>query len=276
MNFLRGVARRTSGLLGRDSLVINSLRPLYNFLLDCSTGRQGIRQRFNGCEEFRVDPWYRVHFPESKDPEVCAYLRQHVKPGDICLNVGAHVGIYALCLARWSAPNGKVLACEPNPRTRSVLQRHIALNRLTERVEVSHEAVAEAVGDAKFFATELAGTSRLGQPNPHIADVGNTALVVPVTTIDTLCANRDLKPDWLVLDVEGYEIHALAGARQTIRSRRGHLGIIVELHPDLWPSAGGSCHDFELLLAELALHPVPLTGQADPLSEYGIVLLQSH
>lgn len=73
------------------------------------------------------------------------------------------------------------------------------------------------------------------------------------------------------MDIEGYEVAALAGARETIRAGRNRLGIIVEMHPTLWKIAATSRADFETLLDDLSLKPIPLTGQADPFADYGIV-----
>lgn len=271
MDFLRRTARWVSGTLGRDTALINALRPAYDRLLDWSTGGRGVVQELNGHERFRIDPHQRVHFPEVYDPDVCAYLRARVRPGDDCLNVGAHVGVYALCLAHWSAPGGRVVAFEPNPAARAVLEKHVALNGLAGRVEVVPQAVSGASGEATFFAAGLAGFSRLGRPNPERPDA--TPITVPVTTLDAFCAGRGLAPRWLVMDIEGYEAAALAGARATVRAGRGRLGIVVEMHPTLWPAAGTSREQVEALLAELSLRPVALAGQADPLAEQGMVHL---
>lgn len=274
MKILRRAARAVSGTLGRNSGLINTLRPAYDSLLDLSTGGQGIVQRINGREEFRIDPHHRMHFPEVYDPPVCDYLREHVRSGDTCLNVGAHMGLYALCLAAWSAPDGRVFAFEPNPATRAVLEKHVALNKVGEHIEVVAKAVSDAPGEASFFATSLEGFSRLGQPNPHTTHAGLEAVAVSVTSVDAFCSERSVTPNWITLDIEGYEIAALSGARETIRKGRGRLGLIVEMHPNLWEAAGASRGMLETLLGELTLKPTPLTGQSDPLDEYGIVLLE--
>jgi FkbM family methyltransferase len=271
MNLLRRTARWTSGLLGRDSRLINALRPAYNLVLDLSTAGRGVWQQFNGHEQFRIDPWCRPHFPEDKDADICRYLRAQVRPGAVCLNAGAHVGIYAFCLASWSGPLGRVVAFEPNPYPRAVLQRHLALNELTDRVEVVAQAVSDVVEEGSFFADHMEGYSRLGQPNPGARDRPHTLVKVPITTLDAFCRGRGLTPDWILLDVEGSEVAALAGGRAVIRAGRGRLGLIVELHPHLWEAADTSRGRLEGVLAELGLRPVPLTGQADPLGEYGIV-----
>jgi FkbM family methyltransferase len=275
MKIVRRTARSVSSTLGRDSALINALRPAYDRWLEFSSGGRGIVQTINDREQIRIDPRYRTHVPEVYDPAVCDYLREHVKPGDTCLNIGAHVGIYALLFAHWSAPDGRVFAFEPSPATRSVLEKHVAINDIGERVEVVAQAVSDAPGEATFFATELEGFSRLGQPNPDVSHEKLSKVTVPVTTVDEFCAARGLTPDWITLDIEGYEIAALSGAQETIGTASGRLRLIVEMHPELWPSTGKSREQLETLINDMNLALTCLTGQSVPLTEYGIVLLSS-
>jgi FkbM family methyltransferase len=245
------------------------LRPAYDRLLEWSTGNRGLRQRVND-EEFLIDPRHRMHFPDTYEPTVWQYLKAHVRPGDVCLNVGAHMGIYALALARWTAPDGHVMAFEPNPHTRAALGRHVALNGMADRIDVLAQAVGDAPGQATFFATGREGFSRLGVRNP-VAPYAES-VPVAVTSIDVFCAERGLVPDWITLDIEGFEIAALEGARKTLSKGRGRVGVVVEMHPTIWPADG---HDrLTDLLSSLALTAIPLSGQLDPLGSYGVVSLE--
>jgi FkbM family methyltransferase len=269
---LQTLASWTSGLLGRDSAVVKRLRAFYESALDVSTGGRGFLRTVNGEERFYVHPRYRRYIPDSYEPRVCDFLRARVRPGAICLNAGAHVGLYALCLAEWSKPDGRVLAFEPNPWARALLDSHVVRNAFAERIEVIPQALGDASGEMTFYAAGLEGFSRLGSPNPETG-TPHTAVTVSVTTVDLVCAAKGLVPDWLVLDVEGYEVAVLAGARRTIREATD-LRIIVELHPQLWASSGSSRAALEVLLAELHMRAVPLTGQLDPLGEKGVVRLE--
>src|SRR5690242_1495015 len=107
-------ARLVGDLLGRDTAAASWVRPLYEHLLNLATNGRGIVLHVNG-EPFRISPFHRSHVTAEYDPGVAGYLRQHVVAGDLCMNVGGNVGIYALQLARWSAPDGRVIVFEPNP-----------------------------------------------------------------------------------------------------------------------------------------------------------------
>jgi FkbM family methyltransferase len=270
VTFFRRAARAVSEGFGRESAVVTFLRPAYDHLLAWSSGGRGLVQRVND-EEFRIDPRNRVHFPEVYELDVWRYLKANVRPGQVSLNVGAHMGIYALALARWTAPGGRVFAFEPNPETRAALKKHVTLNGLGDRIEVLDQAVSDVSGQATFFAIGEEGFSRLDARNPDTHD--RTSLTVSVTTVDAFCATRALTPDWITLDIEGFEVAALEGARDTIGQGRGRLGLIVEMHPSIWPGSSGP-QRMDTLLTSLGLEPVGLTGQADPLAQYGVVLLK--
>lgn len=233
-------------------------------------GRTGIPREVNGLP-VRVVPSQRCFFPKEYDPPVAAFFRERIKPGSTCVNVGANLGIYALQFAHWAGPAGRVIAFEPNPITAGVLRRHLEMNGVADRVRVVERAVSSAPGKATFYLSGTEGMSRLGSPNPMLSQT--QAIEVEVTTLDAFCTAEGVAPDWVLIDVEGFEVSALAGFRETIAARPG-MGIVVEMHSSAWPDAGSSREAFEALLAELRLRPVPLSGQADPMSDYGLVHME--
>ena len=222
---------------------------------------------------YRVNPRERSRFDPDYDAPIAKLLQDRVKPGAVCLDVGANAGIYVLQLAHWSRPRGKVIAFEPNPKARKILEEHLRLNDIANRVEIVPCAVGAEDGEATLFAAEANGMSRLGEPNRALA--GQTAsLPVKVISLDSYCEQSRICPDVLLLDIEGFEMAALAGASRLIRKRGKDLLIVVEMHPGVWESAGTTRMSAERLLGDLGLRAVALTGQADALGEYGQVLLQ--
>jgi FkbM family methyltransferase len=272
------LATRVATVLGHESSLVRGLRPAYETLLSWSSRGRGIPCRINGVA-LRRDPRCRQHYPDNLDyePAVAAHLRAMVGPDQICFDVGANVGYYALQFAYWCRPSGRVLAFEPNPEARVVLERQIAVNRLADRVEVVPVAVADRSGETTLYVPGanhqgLHGVSRLGGADPHLSNDFRT-ISVPLTSLDDFCASRGVIPDWALIDIEGFEIAALKGARRLVAKRRARLGLIVEMHPDLWDSVGTPRQAAEALFAELRLRPVSLTGQRDPLAKRGVVHL---
>ena len=173
----------------------------------------------------------------SHEPRVAAFLRERVRPGVVCFDVGANVGVYALQFAHWSAPDGQVVAFEPNPAAFDGLASHIRLNHLVDRIRAVKVGIGSDEGWATLWAAGPQGESRIGSPEPTLA-AGSRALSVPLTTIDRFCDSTGIEPDWLLIDIEGFELAALRGAERTILRRKSALGIVTEMHPYAWASLG--------------------------------------
>lgn len=122
----------------------------------------------------------------------------------LAVQAGGNIGIWPRRLAR---DFQRVLTFEPDATSRECLQLNVPQN-----VQVSAMALGEHVG--------VCGLARKSLGSHRIVD-GDA---VPMTTIDALRLDT---LDLLQLDVEGYEWHALTGARETIE--RCHPLIQVEL-----------------------------------------------
>jgi len=264
---------RLSARLGLNARPIRWGRPVYSAVVGWIAGDRGVTWSINGVP-FRIDIRQRKSMAHEYEPSVANFLRGLIKPGFVCFDVGANVGAYALQLCHWSAPTGRVVAFEPNPGAREILKRHIAMNHFEDRVQVVGAAVGSSETHATFFAAGSDGMCRLGEPNPVL--IGQSrALSVPVLTLDNFAGTGGTVPDVVLVDVEGFELAVLEGARNIIENRRNKTHFVVEMHPSLWPSANSSRDHMAAFLKKMGLRPRCLTGQHDPLADYGLVYLET-
>jgi len=234
-------------------------------------GRTGVARVVNGVR-MQVLPQFRWYFAETYDLQVADVLRREARPGAMSFSVGANLGVYPLQFAAWTAPNGRVVAFEPNPTSAGFLRRHVAMNNLTDRIDVIDRAVSDQQGEATLFAAGTDGMSRLGAPNPLLG-VAATAITVETETLDEFRRRSGLKPDLVMIDVEGFEQRVLAGARSLLTAAALPT-TVVEMHPNAWANAGGDDRSFKALLDGMDLVATPLSGQRDPFTDYGHVLLE--
>ena len=209
----------------------NCLRAVYRQLLWLKTGARGVRCDFPSGESLRLRPEHRPAW----NPVECQGFKAAIHPGSTVLDIGANIGTYSLLFGQWASPNGKVFALEPAPESFAALRQHIALNGLEEVVVPVRQAISDRVGTLPFFAASTHGTNRLISENEPL--IGSTQQIETVT-IDEFCASRDLKPDVIKIDIEGFELAALRGAEKTLRSRRDELTVFVEMHPTTWKTLG--------------------------------------
>lgn len=231
---LRGLnaalVRTANRMVPPENRVRRAFSPIYSSMLNLLTVGRGYPAEING-HVFRIDPQYRWTAWHAHERELAEYLATRIAPGQTCFDVGANVGIYVLQIARWSAPDGRIVAFEPNPETLPVLRRHIAMNGLGARVTVVGKAAGARAGSAELFDNAAgSGLSRIGAPNPAI-HVPVEPTSIAMTTIDAYCRETGIVPDWMLIDVEGYEFEVLQGAADTLRRHRPR--VVVELHPHL-------------------------------------------
>lgn len=272
MNAIESVVRKAKLGLGLSSTspLVRAVRPAYDSLLNVVYGRAGIERQIHGEPPLRLRPQYRA-VGEDFEPSVFAALNSSAHAGGVVLDIGANIGMYSLLMARWVGETGHVYAFEPAPEPLQALRDHVSLNNLSDRIEVIGQAVSNASGEATFYAHAANGENSL---NP---DYGKRVLVaeavrVEVITIDDFCRENEIKPTLLKIDIEGFEFHALRGAVETLSKYRPT--VIIEMHPHIWPELGLSREDAASILQELNCRAICLDGQADPLAEFGHVVLE--
>ena len=160
-----------------------------------------------------------VHWREYEEP-VRAALRELLTPGDVCVDIGANIGVMTFLAAAAVGPSGRVLAVEPNPDNVQLLYRGLLLNGYTN-VEVL--PVAASSRRAVF--------SLVGRSNTHLEGADATAaqgtFVQSVALDDTLGLLPRL--DVVKMDVEGHEPEAFRGFRRNIERHRPSL--LLEFNP---------------------------------------------
>jgi len=264
------IAQKFSERLGRGSWIIQTFRPFYENLLNWLSKGKGIPWTINGAT-YRINAHNRHLMGENYDAEVASFLKERIKPGSICFDVGANVGVYVLQLAHWARPNGQVIAFEPNPEAYQALKEHIKMNHLDEHVKIEKVAVGDSIKEATLYASGSNGMARLDVSNPIIRE-SSVPIKVPVITLDDYCLKHKVTPDWLLIDVEGYEIAVLKGAKNLLKKHE-KIKIIVEMHPNVVRSDYASDDEIAKFFNEWGFRVVPLTGQKDVYAEYGLVYL---
>ena len=258
---LSRIASAASLALGRDSWMIRSFRPSYEWLLDKASGGRGIEWPVNDSV-IRIDPRARRLVSPVVEPELWNWLRAIVKPGERVLDVGSFLGVYAVILARWAGLAGRVLAFEPSPGTLTTLKRHLEINGVADRVRVFPVALGESDGEVTLHEHSDPYRNAVGVTDPKGA---RTAISrVRLTTLDAICRELRFEPTLLRMDVQGFERAVLMGAAETIARGRGRLRMVVEVHPQLWPLHHFDGADFDRTLQELGLRARPLLDAGGP------------
>jgi FkbM family methyltransferase len=209
--------------------LLNRVPPGESQVYDCQGALEGYRMSidWNRFRSFVYGTW---------EPEVLHAVMVTLKPGMTVIDVGAHIGYYALLFAKCVGPSGRVVAFEPLPVNFELLKKNIQLNGLTY-VETFSQAVFSR--NEEIILTVPDDLPHSGDASVYPAR-GTKQFRVPAIALDAFCDSAGFRPDILKLDVEGAEYDVLIGAERTIDRYRPKL--LIELH------------HFD---GNLAAHPVP-------------------
>ena len=143
-----------------------------------------------------------------------------VEPGDIVVDVGAHLGTFTrLALLRGAR---QVIAVEADPVNASCFGRTFAPEIADGRVRLVEAAAWHSPGSLQF---EAGNSTQTG----HVAGSGSThAITVRAVTLDAVADGLKLgRVDFIKMDIEGAERHALAGARRLLAAHKPKLAICI-------------------------------------------------
>ncbi len=146
--------------------------------------------------------------------------------GDVALDCGACHGLSSLAFADSVGAAGKVYAFEFVPENLKLFRRNLALNKpFNERVAVIEKAVWQESRSDLPMLVQGAGSMLLEGAGELEGPAHQTT---EATSLDDFVANGSLGAvDFIKMDIEGAELPALKGARQTLQRFKPKLAIAV-------------------------------------------------
>ena len=146
---------------------------------------------------------------------------------EVFIDVGAHIGLYSLPASIIMRPNGKVYAFEPSTVNHAYLERHIALNNISNCI-LSNCLLGDVCENVEFFE-DLKKPNLMGSKILYKKPDRFTKTIKSQITLDTFCNDNSVIPDIIKIDVEGTEISVLNGALETIKEYKPI--IFLSTHP---------------------------------------------
>lgn len=165
-----------------------------------------------------------------KEDEVLEQLRFDLA-GKTIYDIGANVGLLTLFFAREVGPSGLVVAFEPVPPLLNRLRENVSLNNLAN-VRILDLALGDCEMETEIhFAPDAIGlaTLRKDLAQEYSCAYRFYPYRITVVPLDKLVEMQQLpSPHLLKIDVEGFELQVLRGARSTLA--KAHPRSFLELH----------------------------------------------
>ena len=136
-------------------------------------------------------------------------LKQILSEGNIFVDVGANIGLMSILASSLVKKSGKVVAFEPNPVTMEILKENIALNNLSN-IEISEYAIGSSDKTSRLYQRK--------DQNRGCASLIETEFEADIYDIQVIPLssyfNQHDTIDLIKIDIEGFELEALIGARE--------------------------------------------------------------
>jgi FkbM family methyltransferase len=138
-----------------------------------------------------------------------------IREGDVCWDIGAHIGFYTCLFASLVGPEGKVISFEPASTAVNCLRANVEINKY-KNVTI----VKKAISDKKMQGTLYYSTHDIADGLANLVNSYNRNLSesVEVDSIDNLCTELP-EPDFIKIDVEGKCRELFRGGEVFFRNR---------------------------------------------------------
>ena len=175
---------------------------------------------------FLIKYLYRAfRYRYRKDKAEIAFLLNHIKKGQICVDIGAHKGGYLYWLQKAVGETGKVYAFEPQPILYEYLQK-VKEKMAWERAEINKYAISSEKGNFDLFIPQHGsktspGATLIGEKMSK--DMPFERVKVETLSLDSFFSDKKALPDLLKIDVEGNELKVFEGASNILTKKQPTL-----------------------------------------------------
>jgi FkbM family methyltransferase len=188
--------------------------------------------------------------PQLYDYRELDLLRSLIRPGDVFLDAGAHIGTYSLVASALVGSTGRVLAVEASAETYTRLARHRDMNgiRNLDCMRAGLSDRVETLRMARSFYGNQSGNSFLKE-SPR----GESVDCLPLR--DLLDASNITQLHGAKFDIEGFEFRVMSAFLRDAPAGLRPRFVIFEHNEALLQKAGGDMRDL-LRQAGYTVRPV--------------------
>lgn len=170
------------------------------------------------------------------EPETTKLVKEKVKPGDICLDVGASIGYFTMLFSRQVGKTGKVFSFEPTTNQIPYIKENIRKNGYSDIAKVFNVGAWDKTDQVQL---------------PLCAALKYDSKCVAID--DVLEAEGIKEVNFIKIDVDGPEPKVLKGLTRTIE-RSPNLKMVIEFYPKYILDAGCDPKEFQDFIDKYFIH----------------------
>jgi FkbM family methyltransferase len=209
-----------------------------------------VRQPWGRLNVFLDSYLCRLIYLGQYEPTERHCLNAFLREGDVFVDVGANIGLYAVIAAKIVGSSGKVYAFEPCSSSLERLSGNVQLNGYCN-VSCHQLALSDSAGDV-FLNVSLDGFDAWNSLSSQSLGGQTSVETVRAATWDaigtSICAGAQVT--MMKIDIEGWESRFLAGARNSLAAERAPV-LQFEFNDTAAKAAGSSGREVYQTLCEL-------------------------
>ena len=167
-----------------------------------------------------------------------------IQNGDYVIEVGGHIGYFSTLFSNIVGPEGKLDVFEPSGENLKYLKTNVSFltSKLSKVVSIIEKGVGNENGFLDFYIDPITGQNNSFvkdfegfYENRKLSAEKNAKLLtvsVPVIRLDDYLKNKTRYPNFIKIDVEGFEYNVIVGARDTIEKFKPSLMIEIQNDED--------------------------------------------
>ncbi|MDT3395248.1 FkbM family methyltransferase [Streptomyces sp. B1866] len=196
------------------------------------------------------------------EPNLTAFLRSRLAPGDTFVDVGANVGYFSVLASHIVGDTGRVVAVEASPVFHRQLLQQVSLNDC-RNVRAVNAAVSDDQETLRFVLADshnTGATSFLPYDGPAESTFEIKAYPLPNLLDPGEIANARV----IKIDVEGAEGRVIRGMAPMFDQLRPDVEIAIEIAPERMAQAGDSAEELSATLHEHGFHAYQIPNDYGP------------
>ena len=187
--------------------------------------RTGLAKGLYGTGGFQFIP--RIKKQARED----LFLINHNLKNKVVFDIGTWIGLHTLFFAKSVQPKGKVFSFEPNPFNYKELLRNIGVNNFNNIQTFQLAVGSSEYKDQLIFDSTHRSTGSLDKNIQTDLMHGNTVekIEIDVVSLDYFLSKEGLpSPEFIKIDVEGFEFDVLNGMKNILENKKPEL--FIEIH----------------------------------------------
>ena len=196
--------------------------------------------------DFSFSPYMKKIYHGLFEFTVQEVVKSFLREGDVFVDIGANIGYISAIGAGAVGASGEVHSFEPVGTYFDYLSQLPKLNP-RHKIYLNNFALGEHDASNNIDVAVNANIGANSMVNGFVEkDMIAETIVVPTKRLDAYLEEKGIQPNFIKIDVEGYEFPVLKGASGFFEKQKGNLPpILVEISPCVYKDSGVDISELE-------------------------------